>query len=76
MTTGFEGHTPPEHEWREVSLDEFYAAVGPLNVHPQIQPPATYPYTELWKTPTGRVMGRTVGQPNGTSRYYLPQEAN
>lgn len=70
----FEGHTQGTvYQWREVSQDEFYATVGPLNVHPQIQPPEKYPYTQLWKTPTRQVMGKTVGQQNGTSRYYLPQ---
>jgi len=55
-----------------VSKKEFFAKVGVLNVHPQIQAPEVYPYTELWKTPDGVVRGRTVGLPDGGTRYFIP----
>ena len=65
------------HEWKEVTREEFFATVGRLDVHPQIQPPATYPYWELWKTRTGTAVGKTVDSaPEGkrwpiTTKYYL-----
>lgn len=61
---------------REVSKDEFYAAMGPLNVTPV--PTGPYPYTSLFKTPDGVTHGKAVGYyPEGSalpaSRYFLPE---
>jgi hypothetical protein len=61
-------------EWKEVGAIEFYDVMGPLNIHPEIQP-GRYPYTALWKTPLGEVRGETVGKSDGTHTYYLPREA-
>jgi hypothetical protein len=64
------------HEWKEVTREEFFATVGRLDVHPQIQPPATYPYWELWKTRIGTTAGKTVDyHPDGhigktATKYY------
>ena len=61
---------------RQVTKDQFYAAVGPLNVHPSIQP-GSWPYTSLWKLQSGdqRTVGKTVGrleQPGkAATDYYL-----
>lgn len=47
---------------KPVSREQFYSAVGRLNVDPQIQP-GPYPYTSLWKTsPDRRVVGKSVGR--------------
>jgi hypothetical protein len=62
---------------RQVSRDEFYEAMGPLNVHPC--PVGPWPYTSLWKLNGGA--GPTVGWSEGylpmdsalpQTRYYLP----
>lgn len=62
---------------REVSKDEFYRVMGPLNVTPS--PTGAWPYTSLFKTPRGNVVGKSVGYiPEGSAlsatRYYLPAE--
>ena len=62
---------------KEVTREEFFKAIGWLDVHPHIQPPEKYPFTELWKTRFGRVKGKTVGRENKMeSRYYLPENPN
>lgn len=56
---------------RQVTKDEFYAAVGPHNVHPRIVEP--WPYTSIFEFPNRREFGRIVPT-NGhdTERdYYL-----
>lgn len=60
---------------REVSKDEFYSAMN-RNVHPH--PVGSYPYTSLFKTPDGEVVGKAVSYiPKGSAltstRYYLPK---
>lgn len=63
---------------RQVSKDEFYAKVGPLNVHPQIQP-GPHPYTCLWKLLSGdyRVIGKSVDRRETPGKivtdYYLAE---
>lgn len=63
---------------RPVTKDEFYAAIGNLNVHPQIQP-GPYPYTSLWKRLDNRnVIGKSVGVRDGgmvRQEYYLEDGA-
>ena len=64
----------PMTQFREVSKDEFHAAIGGQNVHPQIV--GKWPYTSLFKTPYGEVWGKIVGYlPEGSAlsknRYYL-----
>ena len=66
-----------EDAFREVSKDTFFAAIGPLNVHPQIQP-GPWPYTSLFKLPSGRVMGKTVnflppGEALPKTSFWLPK---
>ncbi len=67
----------PDHnfQWREVSTEEFYRVIGPQNVHPQSVGP--YPYTSIFKTPSGETKGKAVGYfPDGSAivatRYLLP----
>ncbi len=50
------------NNWQEVTKEEFYSRIyeGKLNVHPQIQP-GNYPYTSVFKSPAGRVFGKSVG---------------
>ena len=60
---------------RPVSKERFYAAIGRLNVHPQIQP-GPYPYTSLWKTLDGSrtIVGKSVGVRDGGTvkqEYFL-----
>lgn len=46
---------------RQVTKEEFYAAAGPLNVHPQIV--SGFPYTHHWiylNNPRGPMFGKTV----------------
>lgn len=62
--------------WREVSMDEFYRHIGPQNVHPT--PTGPWPYTSMFKTPSGDVRGKTEGYlPDGSrlpkNRYFLPK---
>ncbi len=61
---------------KEVTQAEFYAAMSG-DVHPHIEPPAQYPYTQTFQTRTGRVVGKVVGYfADGTrypelKRYYI-----
>ena len=66
--------------WREVSMDEFYKTVGPLNVNGNILP-TPWPYTTHVLTPSGQVRGKIVGYlPEASAleakRYYLPNIKN
>ena len=66
-------------QMREVTMDEFYAVIGPQNVSPN--PTGPYPYTSLWRTPSGEIRGKTVGYiPDGSAlaskRFYLPLEGS
>lgn len=56
---------------REVSKDEFYAAMGPLDVHPSVANPE---YT-VWELRDRTVVGRSYPgwrRPCGERRYFLP----
>jgi hypothetical protein len=63
---------------KQVTTEEFYKAIGPLDVHPSIQP-GPYPYTSLWKLrqrPDGAPLGKSVGRRVGglvVTDYYLPE---
>lgn len=49
-------------EFREVTKDEFFAHIGPRDVHPRIVS-AKWPYTAEWELRPGRtVVGRTTGR--------------
>lgn len=56
---------------REVSRDQFFATVGPMNVHPRAEKDASY-----WETPSRQLVGRT--EPGylcqGATRYFLQAE--
>lgn len=56
---------------REVSRDQFFATVGPMNVHPRAEKDASY-----WETPSRQLIGRT--EPGymceGPERYFLQAE--
>ena len=64
----------------EVTKEEFYRAIGPLNVHPTIIDPYNYPYSSEWKTPMRHVVGFTEDyHPDGhlgitKTRYFLVDE--
>lgn len=63
-------------EWREVTKDEFYANIGPKNVHPRIVTD-TWPYTSVFVCRHGDVHGKKIGYiPEGKAdevkRYMLP----
>lgn len=65
-----------EPGWREVTKEEFFRVIGPQNVHPT--PEGKYPYTSIYKTPSGRERGKSVGYiPEGKGlpehRYLLPE---
>jgi len=55
-------------EVREVTQAQFFAAVGPMNVHPRPEPDRS-----VWETPQRRVVGVTT--PGymcvGTKAYFL-----
>lgn len=61
---------------RQVSKADFFAAIGPMNVHPTIVTDR-YPYTSEWRlldrphaAPIGRTIGRIeAGEP--AKDYYL-----
>lgn len=62
---------------REVTKDQFYQSIGNQNVTPYPQQ-GPWPYTSLFKTPSGEVRGKVVGfVPEGAAleqkRYYLPE---
>lgn len=45
---------------REVTQDEFFKAIGPLDVHPC--PVGPYPYTSVFRTQLGVEHGRIVSE--------------
>lgn len=53
-----------------VTKEEFFAKIGPMNVHPQSMPEATY-----WKTPNQILIG--ISTPGwkciGVKEYFLVQ---
>lgn len=60
---------------REVTKDEFFKAMGPLDVTPC--PQGNWPYTSLFKTRSGQVRGvieKFLPEGSGLeqSRYLLP----
>lgn len=57
-------------DWKEVSEDEFYAVIGPQNVHPRIVN-GSYPYTSVFMTPSGQEKGKAIGGEPGTERKYM-----
>lgn len=64
-------------EWRDVSMDEFFSVIGPMDVHPY--PQGKWPYTSLFKTRSGFVVGKAEDfLPEGSglteTRYWLPME--
>lgn len=54
----------------QVTKEEFYKAVGPVNCHPQ--PVGKYPYTSQFKTPSGIVVGAHVSVDD---TYWLQESA-
>lgn len=55
---------------REVTKDEFFATVGPMNVHPSIVSPS---HTS-WETPLRKVIGVSFPgwkNPGDPKRYFL-----
>ena len=56
-----------------ISRESFFAALGPLNVHPT--PVGRWSdewgYRSDWKTPEGRVLGVTIGGTTTRQRIYL-----
>lgn len=61
--------------YREVTKDEFYKAIGNQDVSPT--PVGSWPYTSLFKTRAGQVVGKVEQYlPEGSgltnSRYWLP----
>jgi hypothetical protein len=67
---------PEKTQMRKVTMEEFYKVMGPLDVHPSIQP-GPYPYTSLWKlrqrpdsTPLGKSVGRMEGG-QAVTDYFL-----
>jgi hypothetical protein len=62
---------------REVSKDEFFATVGPLDVHPTIV--TRFPYTSEWRFHRqlgAPLFGKTVGRMDGATirTSYFIQE--
>jgi len=56
---------------RQVSKNEFYARMNPLNVHPRIVEDH-WPYTSTWELqPSRLVIGKSVGQQDGSYTYFL-----
>lgn len=60
---------------RQVTQEEFYATIGPRDVHPHIVTP--WPFVSIWRTPTREVLGRSeIYFPEGSAlfktRYFLP----
>lgn len=60
---------------KQVTREEFFAAIGPQNVHPC--PVGPYPYTSVFKTPAGHERGRIVetmqeGKAHPSAAYFLP----
>lgn len=66
----------PPGDAREVTKEEFFKAIGPLDVHPK--PLGDYPYLSEFRTragfPRGWIKdGVKYGKPNYGNRYYLPR---
>jgi hypothetical protein len=61
---------------RQVTVTEFYKVMGPIDVHPSIQP-GPYPYTSIWKLrqrPDSAALGKSVGRREGgltVTDYFL-----
>jgi len=58
---------------RQVSKEEFYKAVGPLDVHPRITN-SKWPYVSMWefpRQPHRQPIGKSEGHTDGTHTYYL-----
>lgn len=63
-------------QWRQVAAKQFFEAIGHGDVHPQIQP-GPFPYTSLWKTKEGRVVGKSTGEREGgliKQSWFLPND--
>lgn len=58
----------PQDGLREVSKAQFYAAIGPLDVHPHLV--GNYPYTSIFRTRSEVEVGRAIGD-EGSRRYFL-----
>ncbi len=58
-------------ETRQVTKEEFFAAIGRMNVHPRPERDASY-----WETPDRRLIGKTTPGYMGVSerRYELMHE--
>lgn len=60
---------------QEVTKEEFYRAIyeGNLNVHPTVE--GRYPFTSVFKFPSGRVFGKVVDREEipgkVVSTYYV-----
>ncbi len=55
---------------REVTKEEFFAIMGPRNVHPRL----ISPVYSSWETPSGAVLGRSYpgwSNPGDASRYLV-----
>lgn len=67
-----------EPEMRQVTKDEFYTVMNPLDAHPRIMTDK-YPYWELWHLRDGRtIVGKSVGHVERGrvwTAYYLPGRA-
>lgn len=58
---------------REVSREEFYKRIGPLDVHPRIVNDR-WPYVSMWEMhhQAGRpCVGKSVGRTDGSYVYFL-----
>jgi hypothetical protein len=66
--------------WVEVSKEEFYRNMGPLNVHPSPNRLMQDKWVEAWKNPaSGQVYGKTETDyasidenGHGTIKHFLP----
>ena len=54
----------------EVTQTAFFAAIGQRDCHPC--PVGKFPYTSQFFTPNRELLGASVGDSLGGSRYYLP----
>lgn len=59
--------TEHSKRWRETTQKEFFAVIGPLDVHPRVE--GSWPYTAFFEDKARRVHGKTTGHP---TRYFLP----
>lgn len=63
--------------FKRVTRDEFFAAIGPTDVHPS--PEGRYHlvtgYRSDWKTPRGVIVGRSMGGTSLMERAYWLREA-